>query len=386
MRDGYRIIDADRHVMEPMDLWSERLPPELRGRAPLRGTFPDEPLGERVARLGSLGLLPSRSPPTLDGKPICDRMSERAWLELNTVAHVRMGHYGDLRDPRVYLADMDRSGVDVAFLYPTFALWLEGFVPLEPALASAFARAYNEWLFDFCSVDPERLRAVGLISTHEPAQMITELARVESFGWKAVTMRPNPASGRPLSDPAHEPFWASCEQRSIAVAFHEATHTYAPIAGADRFNTHFALHSCSHPMEQMMALLGLIEGGVLERHPSLRVTALEAGVGWLPYWLWRLDEVAYRTLGGEVAEHVRRKPSEYFRRQYFATIEPDEPSLAEVVRQLGDDNLLFGTDFPHLDHDLGIVNRVLALRERLPGETLRKILWDNPARFYGLEG
>jgi predicted TIM-barrel fold metal-dependent hydrolase len=137
-------------------------------------------------------------------------------------------------------------------------------------------------------------------------------------------------------------------------------------------------------MEQMMALLALIEGGVLERHPSLRVAFMEAGCGWVPYWLWRLDQVEYKHLQGEVAENVRRPPSEYFRRQCFVSIEPDEPTLPEVVRQLGAENLLFGTDFPHVDHDGGEGHAMASLRGRLPEEVLQKLSWDNPARLYGL--
>ena len=133
-----------------------------------------------------------------------------------------------------------------------------------------------------------------------------------------------------------------------------------------------------------MALLALVEGGTLERHPGLRVAFLEAGCGFLPYWLWRLDEVEYRSLAGEVEDNVRRAPSAYFRRQCFIAMEPEEPYLSEMLPFIGEDNLVFGTDFPHLDHDAGVVGHALALRGRLPGEALRKILWDNPCRFYGL--
>lgn len=88
--------------------------------------------------------------------------------------------------------------------------------------------------------------------------------------------------------------------------------------------------------------------------------------------------------GGEVSEHVRRKPSEYFHRQCFVSIEPGEPYLPEFIRFMGADNLLFGSDFPHLDHGGEELEEALALRGRLPDEALRKLLWDNPSRFYGL--
>lgn len=133
-----------------------------------------------------------------------------------------------------------------------------------------------------------------------------------------------------------------------------------------------------------MALLALIEGGVLERHPKLRVGFLEAGCGWLPYWLWRLDE-EYKQLAWEVADNVKMKPSEYFRRQCFVAIEPEEPYLEQIIQYIGSDNLLFGSDYPHVDHDLSMSEKAVSLEERLSKKTVQKLLWDNPARFYGLE-
>jgi predicted TIM-barrel fold metal-dependent hydrolase len=189
---------------------------------------------------------------------------------------------------------------------------------------------------------------------------------------------------RSLGDPAYEPFWTACEGSGTAVSIHALAHTQLPTAGADRFESRFALHACAHPLEQMMALLALIEGGVLERHPRLRVGLLEAGSGWLPYWLWRLDEVEYRNLAGEVSARVRMEPSAYFRRQCFVSYEPGEPCLDETLKRAGEDTLIFGTDFPHLEYDAGVVSRALGLREQLGERAVRKLLWDNPARFYGL--
>jgi predicted TIM-barrel fold metal-dependent hydrolase len=275
-------------------------------------------------------------------------------------------------------------GVDVSFIYPTYFAWISGVDSMAPQLAGAFVRAYNNWLQDFCSYDPKFLRGVGVVNLHAPEEMVPELLRIANFGWKAVYIRPNPVKGRLLSDLAYEPFWSTCEELGIAVSLHESTHSRLPTAGADRFNTRFALHACSHPMEQMMALLTLIEGGVLERHPHLRIGLLESGCGWLPYWLWRLDR-EYADLRWEVEDRVKIKPSEYFRRQCFIAIEPSEPYLAKIVEYIGPDNILFGSDYPHMDHQPEIVTEVIALQEQLPHEIVRKILWDNPARFYDLE-
>ncbi|AUX40929.1 hypothetical protein SOCE26_023310 [Sorangium cellulosum] len=386
MRDGHRILDADRHVIEPIDLWRTYLEPELRAHAPYYAAFGDGDPAGRAASAGPGGRLPLPPQPMVDGRPLYRRLSARAARELAAAVVRRAAPPGPIEQPETHLAEMDAEGIDVAFLYPTFGLLLLGLDWLDPALAVAYTRAYNTWLRGFCDRAPERLRGVALMSPQDPARMVVELARAAALGFRAVVIRPNPVGGRTLGDSAYEAFWAECERRAIAVAVHESAHAYLPAAGADRFHSRFALHACSHPMEQMMALLALIEGGVLERHPGLRVAFLEAGCGWVPYWLWRLDEVEYRHLAGEVAPHVLREPSAYFRRQCFVSIEPDEPYLAEVVPRIGEDNLLFGTDYPHLDHDSGLVGQALALRRALPGESVRKLLWDNAARFYGVEG
>ena len=283
-----------------------------------------------------------------------------------------------------HIRAMMQMGVDISFIYPSNGMWLLAIDTMKPQLAGAFTRAYNNWLRDFCSYKPQMLRGVGVINLHAPEEMVSELHRIASFGWKAVFVRPNPIKERLLSDPAYELFWSECEELGVAIGLHEGTHSRLPTAGADRFYTQFAKHACSHPMEQMMGMLALIEGGVLERHPKLRVGFLESGCGWLPYWLWRLDE-EYENLYWEVKDNVKMKPSEYFRRQCFIALEPSEPYLAEAIQYIGSDNLIFGSDYPHYDHKSDIVGKAVALEEQLSRETMKKILWDNPARFYGLE-
>ncbi|MEK8016906.1 MAG: amidohydrolase family protein, partial [Candidatus Parabeggiatoa sp.] len=286
-------------------------------------------------------------------------------------------------DPESQVKGIKRMGADIAFLYTTIGVWLFAVDTMEAKLAGGFIRAYNNWLRDFCSYDPQVLRGVGAINRHDPDEMVPEVRRIAEFGWKAVFIRPNPIKGRLLSDPAYEPFWSECEQLGIAVGIHEASHARVPTTGSDRFDTRFAMHACSHPMEQMMALLALIEGGVLERHPKLRVGFLESGCGWAPYWLWRLDR-EYKDLAWEVKENVKMKPSEYFRRQCFIAMEPSETYLPDVINYIGTDNLILGSDYPHMDHEPTIVKDTVALEDKLSQQTVQKILWDNPARFYGV--
>lgn len=364
MLNGYQIIDADSHILEPSDIWENYLDPAFKSFAPSRDL---KIRGETIYH------------------KISDEIGEQFRAEHKTLLeqHYPLSLINGF-DAESHVKAMKQLGVDVSFIYPTAGLWLWSIDTMSPQLAGAFTHAYNNWLRDFCNYDPQRLKGVGAINLHAPEEMVPQLHQIAEFGWKAVFLRPNPIKGRLLSDPVYEPFWTECEELGIAVSIHEATHGRLPTTGADRFDTRFALHACSHPMEQMMAMLSLIEGGVLERHPKLRVGFLESGCGWLPYWLWRLDE-EYENLHWEVKDNVKMNPSEYFRRQCFIEIEPSEPYLAQIIDYIGSDNLIFGSDYPHVDHKPDIVERAVALQEWLPRETVQKILWDNPVRFYGLE-
>lgn len=171
----------------------------------------------------------------------------------------------------------------------------------------------------------------------------------------------------------------------MPLLLHEGTHTRVQTAGASRFRTHFAQHACSHPMEMMMAFLALLEGGVLERHPRLRVAFLESGCGWLPYWLWRLDEMEYAQVSNEVSACCKQRPSEYFRRQCWIAFEPGEAMLAQCISAIGPDRLVFGTDFPHVDHDMGILTELFAKDAPIGPTDLKAALWDNPARLLGMQ-
>jgi predicted TIM-barrel fold metal-dependent hydrolase len=320
----------------------------------------------------------------IKGEPISQKISPQVQAEGNKQMMQAHPHaYLNRYNPESHVQSMTQMGIDVAFIYPNYGLWLFAIDSLPAEVMGAFVRAYNTWLYEeFCSYDPARLKGVGAVNQHDPEDMVKELHRSANLGWKAVFLRPNPVKGRILSDPAYEPFWAACEDLDMAVGIHEGHWSRLPTTGADRFHTRFALHACSHPMEQMMALLALIEGGVLERHPKLRIGFLESGCGWLPYWLWRLDE-EYQVTPWEVKDRVRLMPSEYFRRQCFIAVDPSEPYLSQLIDYIGSDNIIFGSDYPHMDHKPDIVSQIVQLEKDLAKETVEKILAYNPTRFYG---
>jgi uncharacterized protein len=165
---------------------------------------------------------------------------------------------------------------------------------------------------------------------------------------------------------------------------HEGSGAFLPTAGVDRFaGQWFFTHTISHPFEQMLASLGLICQGALERNPELQVVFLEAGSGWLPYWLWRMDE-HHEVLSFQVP-WLKMKPSEYFRRQCFISFEADETRLGEVIDSIGADRLVFASDYPHWDATFPGVTDMILNREDLNDETKRKIMGENAARLLRLD-
>lgn len=386
MRDGLRIMDLDRHVMEPLAMWREYLPIEMRDHAPRLA--PISPLAEtalaRLKRLGEHALLPVPQVLTVDGKPLMRNVSEAAYIETGLAAERRRALLSAAETANGQLASMDASGVDVAVMLPTFAPFLVFDDEIPAERSRAYARAYNRWLTDLCSAEPARLLGAALLSRHDPEAMVGDLEQALREGAKAVVLRPNPVRGLVLGSAAYSRFWNACAHNSVTVLLHEGTHTRVMTAGADRFDSHFAQHACSHPMEMMMAMLSLIEGGVLERHSALRVGFLESGCGWSPYWLWRLDHMEYAQLSAEVRGRVTRAPSDYFRRQCWIAAEPNEAMLPEVVRHINASRVVFGTDFPHLDHGADIVDELLVRRSEVGEDALRAILWDNACQLMGM--
>ena len=138
-----------------------------------------------------------------------------------------------------------------------------------------------------------------------------------------------------------------------------------------------------NPVELMLAVGKFCAGGVLERFPNLRVAFLEGNCSWLPWLLYRLDERS--ELRKELAsEPLSLKPSEYFLRQCFISVDVDEDIVADVIRRIGDDNIVISTDYPHADsHWPHAVDSFMAIGD-LRTDSQKKILWDNCARLYGI--
>jgi predicted TIM-barrel fold metal-dependent hydrolase len=359
-----RIIDIDGHVREADDLWERYLEPPFRDRAP------------RVKRVTNGQLLF-----VLEGDRY-HRRPEETPFEIKHDASPANPHRARALNPGERLKDMDLEGIECGLLFPSAGLYLPsvGEVPYAVALC----RAYNNWLFDYCRADPKRLLGVGVVPVQDIKAAVNETRRIAlELGFKGAFVRPNPVRGRTLDDPYYDPLYAVLQELGIPLMVHEGSGAYLPTAGAERFpGQWFFTHMVSHPFEQMLACLSLICKGVLERFPHLRVVFLESGAGWLPYWLWRMDE--HREILPFQVPWLKLKPSEYFRRQCYISCEPDEANLAATVQAVGEDRILFASDYPHWDATFPGATKAILDNDRISPLAKKKIMSENAQELLGL--
>jgi len=365
VENSLRVIDIDGHVREADDLWERYLEPPFRSRAPKIEKVAN---GQLLFRLE--GARHHRKPDESPFRMKSDDSPVNEHRELAT-------------DPHERLKDMDRDGIERGMLFPSAGLYLPSVQ--EEAYAAALCRAYNNWLYDYCSADRQRLMAVGVIPVQDIHAAVAETRRaVRELGFKAIFVRPNPVKGRTLDDSYYDPLYTTLQELGVPLMVHEGSGAYLPTAGVDRFpGQWFFTHTVSHPFEQMLASLSLICKGTLEKHPDLQVVFLEAGAGWLPYWLWRMDE-HYEILSFQVP-WLKRTPSEYFRRQCYVSCEPDETRLGEIVEAIGSDHVLFASDYPHWDAKLSGSPQAVIDRTDLSREAKQKIMGENAARLLRLD-
>src|SRR5262245_34687373 len=241
-------------------------------------------------------------------------------------------------DPASNLRDMDREGVDVAVLFPTLGLYIIWDDGIEPGISAAICRAYNNWLAEYCSHNRARLKGVALIPLHDTRLAVEELRRAKNeLDLSGIFWRPNRLKGRTFGHPDYFPIYELASELEVPVCVHEGARTVMSQAGSDRYSP-FGRHVACHPLEQMLAALTFAADGVLERFPELKVAQLEAGCGWLPYWLERMDEHwKHYTLGRE--RTMKELPSSYWKRQCVVSCEADEELIGCFLEHVGDDYL-----------------------------------------------
>ena len=373
MTRAYNVVDADGHILEPLDLWDKYIDPTFRDRAPRiakgdngkeRLVIEEHMVGDRRIGIGRIGGVGARQ-----GVVAADTLEYKD------------GKPGGF-DPHKRIPDMDADGIDAVFLYPSLGLF-SGAIH-DAQLAAAVCRAYNRWLADYCKPYPDRLFGVAMLPMQDVGLAIAEMRFAKKeLGFRGGFLRPNPYDGKMINHPDFEPFWAAAEDLDFSIGFHEGASSGMPTVGVDRFDGRGAQHIISHTMEMMLACLAVIWGGVCEKHPKIRIGFLESGGGWIAPWLDRMDR--HFDDQGFNDSGLKTRPSELFRRNCWISFEPVEGSLKVLADYVGPNKIMWATDYPHSDGFFpGAPDMV---RERLKGtssETQRGVLAGGALAFYGM--
>ena len=275
-------------------------------------------------------------------------------------------------NPKLRLEDMDRDGLQASIVYGPNAL--SGYAIKDPEHKRAAIRAWNDWAAqEFNSFAPDRLSALPMLPTTSVDDCVAELQRVAAQGHKGAILHCYEVN---LLDPEWDRLWAAAVDVDLPISFH--------IGGGTRLNPQEirqrGAFAAIAPMQMDEPLSIMIYGGALERFPRLKIVLAESGVGWLPYFIARMD-ATFEKHCRPYAEAIKTLPSELFKRQVWATFE-EEPLGANLLPLLPEDNLMWACDYPHpdstwpdsqaaIDHAMPTLSA--SARRKITGETCKRL-------------
>lgn len=383
--DAPLLVDADSHVLEPPDLWSRYVEPRFRDRA------------VRVVRADA-----GHDVLLVDGKPA--KLTTPEMLgdfggmgrTLDEQANAALsGRYADnapaaATDPRARIAQLDREGVAATVLYPSLGLQWPA-ETTDAAYVHANLVAYDRWLEDFCADSDGRLVAVAHLALGDPHDAAKELRRAVANGARGGVLLPYAHDGKPHGHPDHDPLFAAACDLGVPLGIHTGVdpvtrdlyRRYDGLTWPDAIpqGIWFLQLMFSQAVQQAFSTFFL--HGTFDRFPDLKLVVLEAGAGWLGFWMDRMDAMFAGAL--RLTMPLRDLPSTYVRRNVWISADPDERALAAIIPYVGADRFVWASDYPHSDHTGGYIEHVHALARLLPDEPERRaLLGANAAALYGI--
>ena len=375
------VISADSHMMEPADLWVERLDSKFRDHAP-RVVKKDEQSGYVFVAPGvpsfpvAGGFAAGRSGEEL--KEFMKRGQQEGYITARPSGW----------DPVERIKDQDIDGVRAEVLYTTLGMTLFGLHDAD--LQRACFCAYNDWLAEFCSYNPKRLIGTALISLEDIGEGAKELERSAKMGLRGAMIWGAPPREKPYTSHEYDPFWATAQELEMPLSLHVITGKKPPKSDAEREKIRtardqsFVRGYMNLIHEVQRSLTDIIFSGVMMRFPKIKIVSAENDAGWIPHYMYRMDH-AFEKFGALMKEPLDMKPSEYVRRNLWATFQ-DDPIGPMLFNYFGADNFMWASDFPHTDSTWPNSLKVIAQDfEGVPPEVTRKIICDNAARLYRID-
>jgi predicted TIM-barrel fold metal-dependent hydrolase len=335
--DDLILVSVDDHVVEPPDLFEGHLAPEHMDQAP-KVVHKDDGTAVWVYE--------DQEIPNIGLNAVAGRPPEEYGVDPTSFEEMRPGCY-DI-DERV--RDMDVNGVLGSMCFPSFPQFCgQLFARTEDkTVARRMVQAYNDWHIDeWCGTHPGRFIPLAIPTLWDPELMAEEVRRVAAKGCHAVTFSENPEKlGFPsLHNPHWDPFWQACSDEGTVVCLHIGSSSQVVITALDApIDTLITLQ----PMNIVLAAADLLWSPVLRKFPDLRIALSEGGIGWIPYFLHRVDYVYQHHKAWTNQDFGDMLPSQVFNERII-TCFIDDPVGLEIRHHLNIDNITWECDYPHSD-------------------------------------
>ena len=375
-----KVMSADSHmdlIYLPPDTFTSRMPARLHATTP-RVVERD---GQKmwVSGDGVLGPYGVYGPGVTGGK----RGRVLADAGFATGKQTRPSNAVERRE------DQERDGVEAEIIYGIIGISRglfsnKGIGDLE-TLTAVYA-AYNEWIAQFNASQPGRFFGLGCLPNHDAALAAEEVRHCARLGLRGAVFVPW-GSAMPVWHEMWEPMWNAAEETGLVISFHVFEGGGATVGYEVKGVRHPAVigsWTVVAPMQMDEIMVSVVLSGVCERHPRLRLVLGESGIGWIPYLLERLDDTYEERLADDLK--LKLLPSEYFKRQIWATFQKDHHGV-RAMAEIAPDNVMWGSDYPHRDGTWPFSQK--AIEEQFRGvdaAVQRKMVWENVRHVYRLDG
>lgn len=296
------------------------------------------------------------------------------------------GHpYRSVPNPKAMRDELSAIGVDIGIIFPDNLLLFAPLPNIE--YATAISHAYNRWLIDTWLGKEPGLYGALIACPQNPEDSAAAIRHYGKASGVVAVFLPTAGVDPLWGHRRYDPIFAAAQEMGLPVVLHSVTLVSPAFPHqTSQFENHFGRQVITHAFGMMANCVSIMHSGVMARYPELRVAFTEAGVGWVPYMMWRMDR--YYKEYRRMVPVLEKLPSEYLRdRMWFATQpveEPDDPvHFVETIRHYDPDGTrtLFASDWPHHDFDHPRAIRTLPMSE----EMKRNILGENALSLFRIE-